>query len=130
MFAKLKSMWLEAEYADAARFLSMWRLTTTESGDIRVEPLSESLSFDDVRDVVERLERIASDSRARFIFDMSAVKNISGPWTAVFALFIDFARRCGRRCHLTALTGRLEAMAQLALRGAQLSDAHRESRGS
>lgn len=101
--------------AQRAHLRCLWRITAPSCHTLRVRLFSETLRYDQVRDLLETCLADGAAHVRRVVFDCSRVRDIEPPWSAVFGLIIRYARLTDRRCELVRLRRRLAGMAALAL---------------
>jgi hypothetical protein len=101
---------------EALDFLGRWRIDVTDPGELTIRPLTTKLNYAELHDLVCRVLGSSERTAFRIGFDLSRIETITRPWTAVFALFVECARRT-LGCRLRGLNPELAAMAELVLRG-------------
>lgn len=89
-----------------------WR----DSGTLRVRVPGPLLTYEKARAAIERLP--ARRRRGAIVeLDFSDIRDVGRPWTPVFAVILQYARRTGANVVLTHLSSRVAAMTSVVLRG-------------
>ena len=109
--------------AEAQTLLDNWHFVVQGDGCLLIQPLRETLTAEHVAEIIARLRNgDCAQGWKEIVFDLRHVERIGQQWTAVLAMFIDFARDVAARCRLASLTGQPAAVAELYRRNPELMD--------
>jgi len=82
------------------------RLVISADGTLEVVLHGPTLSYEDLRLVIDRIEVPGVDAGLQqVVFDFGQIEEIATSWTAVLALLIRFARRAPFACRARNLSG-------------------------